>query len=93
MGPFCVTRSNPIHQLTDPTQPNPWVNPTHGQLCGQVYSHSSRAALNVPTRLAGDRARWQLDPQPPHPAAAAASRKNNGAPPNQPKLLAAAAVA
>ena len=62
MGPFCVTRSNPTHQLTDPTQPitsgkiwtqpnppkteksrpdptqsnpmqpNPWVNPTHGQL-------------------------------------------------------------
>jgi len=23
MGPFCVTRSNPIHQLTDTTQPNP----------------------------------------------------------------------
>ena len=27
MGPFCVTRSNPTHQLTDPTdqlnQPNP----------------------------------------------------------------------
>ena len=22
MGPFCVTRSNPTHQLTDPTQPN-----------------------------------------------------------------------
>jgi len=21
MGPFCVTRSNPTHQLTDPTQP------------------------------------------------------------------------
>jgi len=71
MGPFCVTRSNPTHQLTDPTQPNPWVNPIHGQ----VNSHSSRAALSVPTRLAGDRARSQLDPQPPNPAAAAASRK------------------
>ena len=23
MGPFCVTRSNPTHQLTDPTKPNP----------------------------------------------------------------------
>ena len=23
MGPFCVTESNPTHQLTDPTQPNP----------------------------------------------------------------------
>ena len=23
MGQFCVTRSNPTHQLTDPTQPNP----------------------------------------------------------------------
>ena len=22
MGPFCVTRSNPTYQLTDPTQPN-----------------------------------------------------------------------
>jgi len=22
-APFCVTRSNPTHQLTDPTQPNP----------------------------------------------------------------------
>jgi len=22
MGPFCVTRSNPTHQLTDPTQSN-----------------------------------------------------------------------
>ena len=22
MGPFCVTPSNPTHQLTDPTQPN-----------------------------------------------------------------------
>ena len=29
MGPFCVTRSNPTYQLTDPTQPmgqpNPWA--------------------------------------------------------------------
>jgi len=23
MGPFCVTRSKPTHQLTDPTQPDP----------------------------------------------------------------------
>ena len=23
MGPFCVTESNPTHQLTDSTQPNP----------------------------------------------------------------------
>jgi len=23
MGPFCVTRSKPTHQLTDPTPPNP----------------------------------------------------------------------
>ena len=23
MGPFCVTRSNPTHQLTDPTEPDP----------------------------------------------------------------------
>jgi len=33
MGPFCVTRPNPTHQLTDPTQPNPlqvkkiWTRP------------------------------------------------------------------
>jgi len=31
MGPFCVTRSNPTHQLTDPTQPNTsgklWTQP------------------------------------------------------------------
>ena len=26
MGTFCVTRSNPTHQLTDPTQPNKWKN-------------------------------------------------------------------
>ena len=29
-GPFCVTRSNPTHQLTDPKSPNPthykWKN-------------------------------------------------------------------
>ena len=35
MGPFCVTRSNPTHQLTDPTQPTTsgkiWtrLNPTN----------------------------------------------------------------
>jgi len=23
MGPFCLTQSNPTHQLTDPTRPNP----------------------------------------------------------------------
>ena len=23
MGPFCLSRSNPTHQLTDPSQPNP----------------------------------------------------------------------
>jgi len=31
MGPFCVTRSNPTHQLTDPTQPTTsgkiWTQP------------------------------------------------------------------
>jgi len=25
MGPFCVIRSKPTNQLTDPTQPNPWT--------------------------------------------------------------------
>jgi len=30
-GPFCATRSNPTHQLTDPTQSNPnQPNLTHG---------------------------------------------------------------
>jgi len=38
IGPFCVTRCNPTHQLIDPTQPNPWVNPAHGQLwAGLTY--------------------------------------------------------
>jgi len=39
MGPFCMTQSNPIYQLTDPTEPNTiqvekiWTqpNPTHSQ--------------------------------------------------------------
>ena len=33
---FCYGGPNPTHQKLknlDPTQPNPWVNPTHGQLC------------------------------------------------------------
>jgi len=31
VGPFCVTRPNPTHQLIDPTQPKPTQpNPTHG---------------------------------------------------------------
>jgi len=29
-GPCCVTRSNPTHQLTDPTQPNPLQVETFG---------------------------------------------------------------
>jgi len=38
MGPFCVTRSNPTHRLTDLTQPHPLQvekfgpNPTHQKL-------------------------------------------------------------
>ena len=48
MGPFCLTQSNPTHQLTEPTQPttsgeiwtrpDPWVSPTHGQLCWHLDS-------------------------------------------------------
>jgi len=38
------TQPNPIHQKLknldptrpNPTQPNPWVNPTHGKLCGSA---------------------------------------------------------
>ena len=39
MGPFYVTRSNPTHQLTDPTQPNPkfWTQPDPTQYNG-AYS-------------------------------------------------------
>jgi len=36
MGPFCVTQSNPTHQLTDPTQPTTigkiWTRPNPIQL-------------------------------------------------------------
>jgi len=32
VGLFSSTQPNPTHQITDPTQPNPRVNPTHGQL-------------------------------------------------------------
>jgi len=47
MGPFCVTRPNP-------TQPNPWVNPTHGQLCTRpCYAKSSYRSVN-PQSLHGN---------------------------------------
>jgi len=45
VGPFCVTRPNPTHQLTDPTQPNPLqvekfgLNPTQPNTTNNgVYS-------------------------------------------------------
>ena len=38
MGPFCVTRSNPTHQLTDPTPPNQ----LEGKGKGSPYSITER---------------------------------------------------
>ena len=44
MGPFCATRSNPTHQLTDPTQTNPLQvekfgpNPTQTNTTNQFSS-------------------------------------------------------
>ena len=32
VGPFSVTQPNPTHDFTDPTQPNPRMNPTHGHV-------------------------------------------------------------
>jgi len=29
VGQFLFTQQNPTHQLMDPTQPNPWMDPTH----------------------------------------------------------------
>jgi len=43
MGPFCVTRSNPTRQLTEPTQPNPThykcgnLDPTQYNCCPLIY--------------------------------------------------------
>jgi len=55
MGPFCVTRSNPTHQLTDPTQPKPLqvknFGPNPIQLtnltasCNQMLSNRALNAL------------------------------------------------
>jgi len=57
MGPFCVTRSNPTHQLTDqpnPTQPNPthykWKNldptqPNTTAWCNQILSNRALNSL------------------------------------------------
>ena len=89
MGPFCVTRSNPTHRLTDltqpnplqvekfgpnpthqklknldpnrpnPTQPNRWVNPIHGQHC-PVRKRS--IATNVSVCLSVLRLRIQTSP-------------------------------
>ena len=58
MGPFCVTRSNPTHQLTDPIQPSPLqvekigLNPTQPNTtnnltawCNQILSNRALDAL------------------------------------------------
>ena len=39
MGPLCVTRSNPTHQLADPTQP------TTTDWCNQILSNRPLNAL------------------------------------------------
>ena len=54
MDPLCVTRSNPTHQLTDPTRPNPVqltveltvdpANPTQGSTHPQWSVDTSWAA-------------------------------------------------
>ena len=36
-GPFCATRSNPTHQLTDPTQPN---------TSGKIWTHPDSTQYN-----------------------------------------------
>jgi len=44
MGPVCVTRSDPTHQLTDPTQPTRsgkiWTQPNTTAWCNQMLSNS-----------------------------------------------------
>ena len=64
MGQFCVTRSNPTHQLTDPTQLNPVqltveltvdpANPTQGSTHPQWSVDTSWAG----TRPMGQPAPW-----------------------------------
>ena len=41
MGPFCVTRSNPTRQLTDPTRPNPTYGSTQSTDNSMTRQHSS----------------------------------------------------
>ena len=61
MGPFCVTRFNPAHQLIDSTQPNPLQvgkfgpNPTQPNTtnnltawCNQILSDRAEHALLMP---------------------------------------------
>jgi len=45
MGPFCVTRSNPTHQLTDPTRPNPIQRTNSTAWCNQIFSNRALNAL------------------------------------------------
>ena len=64
MGPFCVTRSNATHQLSDPTQPNP----THGSTQPKDNSvvTGDRCHSATPGLLSSRLGRAKTDEQTPH---------------------------
>ena len=47
MGPFCVTQSNPIHQLIDPTQPNPLQVEKFGPNPTEPNTTNNRASYSL----------------------------------------------
>ena len=61
VGPFCVTRSNPTYQLTDPTQPNPlkveknWTQPdtansgAYSLVVTYFYTHNLSRTFSQPS--------------------------------------------
>ena len=49
MGPFCVTRSNPTHQLTDPTQPNTTNNGGYSSVVTYFYTHNLSRTFSQPS--------------------------------------------
>jgi len=51
MGPFCMTQSNPTHQLTNPTQPNPLQAEKFGLNLTQPNT-TSKDRFPVPERSA-----------------------------------------
>jgi len=51
MGPFCVTRSNPTHQLTYPTRPNPLQLTNLTAWCNQILSNRALNSLNNPFKV------------------------------------------